>query len=183
MKPPCSCSSWDRPLVCQAELASFRQIVGSSWGRPPGLQPDPPVGFGRASGPPAIPIQTQRKTASSAELASFGQTLRSQSTRSPACRNPQKNQPLPNFGFVSSKPPNAIQLASFRQKASPHHVLVQVLDHVAAFIHPGHLNGREFHHLGVGSAVIEGGEQPVSAGRESGETVAAVDIGAERYVE
>jgi hypothetical protein len=32
------------------ELASFGQV-----GQTPGLQPDPPVGFGRASGPPVVP--------------------------------------------------------------------------------------------------------------------------------
>jgi hypothetical protein len=40
------------PLTTQ--LASFRQ-----WGRPPGLQPDPLVGFGRASGLPTVRPRSQ----------------------------------------------------------------------------------------------------------------------------
>jgi len=40
------------PLTTQ--LASFRQ-----WGRPPGLQPDLLVGFGRVSGPPTVRPRSQ----------------------------------------------------------------------------------------------------------------------------
>lgn len=53
------------------ELASIGQV-----GQTPGLQPDPPVGFGRASGPPVVPSPSRAPAQVKAEQPATENWLR-----------------------------------------------------------------------------------------------------------